>query len=238
MSANKTQTICMAKTNHVCFLVFEWTNPFISHVSLSISNLHILKVMNTWLRYEAVNECNESLLQFWLFLRMIQMWGTALDTHTHGRSVVKSLSCVGSMWIDPSVDGWLVSPGVEEQQLTPPTQATATPNTYVIQQVLYKSSAAPIETDTHRKRERILQILYIIKGIWPGRCVVRAAEKTQLYADDRWLFFLHLWQSMVSICCDGDTYTVSKGLGWDLLDGWLVGWLVGWLICSCWPISH
>lgn len=134
-------------------------------------------------------------------------------THTHTRSVVKSLSCVRSMWIDPSRDGRLDTPGAEKQQSSSvlPTQATATPNTYVIPQALHKSSAAPIETK-HRKRERIPQILYIIKGIWDSRCVLRAAEKMLLYADDRWLF-LHLWQNTLSICCNGEihSHAVCKG---------------------------
>lgn len=80
----------------------------------------------------------------------------------------------------------------------PPTHRPGYPYTYITPQALHKSSATPPGTE---KGERIHQILSIIKGIWGGCSVLRAAQKMLLYADDRWPS-LQLWQSVLRICCN------------------------------------
>lgn len=122
----------------------------------------------------------------------------------------KSPSCVRSMWIDQGGEVRHFTPlRAEEQHLTPPTRVTAAPNTYVMPRALHKSCTDPIETETDRKGELSSKSYTSLKGSEGG---LRAAEKTQLSAYDKWLS-LNLSQSMVSICCDGEMHlhTVCRG---------------------------
>lgn len=72
-------------------------------------------------------------------------------------------------------------------------KAAATPNAYIIQEALHKSSTAPVDKDVQKERESEREnppkSYTSLKG-YEEAAVLKEQQK-RLYADDRWLF-LHL----------------------------------------------